>query len=459
MSTRSTPSFLSPSGYSGKKIFVLMCLVTASLIIDTSLTRISKLNIVQSSAPHESLPIFTVIGVGYVITQYLLMKFVKQKSKDIRSNRRLHTIVTALQYVLSVVVILVILQLWVLSYYNTVLLTVTIVISYTMAIIMIGLLAERFFSWFRSNRNIVVLSYGIASGIFVINAGITMVFLTNLLSVKPAEVYDFLSLGSTFISPGSIMDNLNNAFVISSILSFVSMWIATTLLLRHYSRNTGRTKYWVIIGIPLAYFLSQFLTIFLNLFTPIINVEPVSYGIVLTLAYTFSKPAGGILFGIAFWTIARNIPQSSVVRDYMLISAYGLVLLFVSNQAIVLAEVPYPPFGLATVSFIGLSAYLVLLGIYSSAISVSEDSKLRQSIRTFAIKESRLLDSIGMAQMEQQIHRKVIEFTKQNQDKMAEETGIQSSLTEEDMKQYLEQVIREVKMQKSTTGKTNNGNS
>jgi hypothetical protein len=436
-----------------------MCLVTASLIIDTSLTRISKLNIVQSSAPHESLPIFTVIGVGYVITQYLLMKFVKQKSKDIRSNRRLHTIVTALQYVLSVVVILVILQLWVLSYYNTVLLTVTIVISYTMAIIMIGLLAERFFSWFRSNRNIVVLSYGIASGIFVINAGITMVFLTNLLSVKPAEVYDFLSLGSTFISPGSIMDNLNNAFVISSILSFVSMWIATTLLLRHYSRNTGRTKYWVIIGIPLAYFLSQFLTIFLNLFTPIINVEPVSYGIVLTLAYTFSKPAGGILFGIAFWTIARNIPQSSVVRDYMLISAYGLVLLFVSNQAIVLAEVPYPPFGLATVSFIGLSAYLVLLGIYSSAISVSEDSKLRQSIRTFAIKESRLLDSIGMAQMEQQIHRKVIEFTKQNQDKMAEETGIQSSLTEEDMKQYLEQVIREVKMQKSTTGKTNNGNS
>ena len=39
---------------------------------------------------------------------------------------------------------------------------------------------------------------------------------------------------------------------------------------------------------------------------------------------------------------------------------------------------------------------------------------------------------------------------------MAEETGIQSSLTEADMKEYLEQVIREVKMRK-TTSKTNDG--
>jgi hypothetical protein len=134
----------------------------------------------------------------------------------------------------------------------------------------------------------------------------------------------------------------------------------------------------------------------------------------------------------------------------MLISAYGLVLLFVSNQAIVVAEVPYPPFGLATLSFIGLSAYLVLLGIYSSAISVSEDSKLRQSIRVLTLKDSRLLDSIGTAQMEQEIQRRVIALTKQNQDTLAKETGIQSSLTEEDMKQYLEQVIEEVKKQRGT---------
>ena len=50
--------------------------------------------------------------------------------------------------------------------------------------------------------------------------------------------------------------------------------------------------------------------------------------------------------------------------------------------------------------------------------------------------------------MEQQIQKKVVDFTKQFQDRMEEETGIQSSLTEDDIKQYLEQVIKEVKKPK-----------
>ena len=86
-----------------------------------------------------------------------------------------------------------------------------------------------------------------------------------------------------------------------------------------------------------------------------------------------------------------------------MITAYGSILIFTSNQANLLLNTPYSPFGVITSSIRGLSSYLLLVGIYSAAVSVSEDSKLRQSIRSFAIKEYRLLDSIGMAQMEQQI--------------------------------------------------------
>ena len=94
----------------------------------------------------------------------------------------------------------------------------------------------------------------------------------------------------------------------------------------------------------------------------------------------------------------------------MIISAYGLVLLFVSNQAIVFVNEPYPPFGLMTISFLGLSSYLLLIGTYYSAVSVAQDSKLRQSIRNLAIKESKFLDSIGSAQMEQEILRRVVTY-------------------------------------------------
>jgi len=60
--------------------------------------------------------------------------------------------------------------------------------------------------------------------------------------------------------------------------------------------------------------------------------------------------------------------------------------------------------------------------------------------------------------MEHEIQKKIIDFTKRNLDRMADETGIQSSISEEDMREYLQQVIRDVKKQKATPNKTNNGN-
>jgi hypothetical protein len=355
--------------------------------------------------------------------------------------------------------LLVVLEMFTLSYYNIGTLIVAMAISYILAGFMMGLLARRFFSWFRVRRNFAVLFYGLSSASLAINAVLTLILVSILALAHPAEILSTHTNSSPpFFIPGSPLDVLNSAYIISSVMSFILTWVATALLLHHYSRRFGRVKYWVIVSLPLVYFLSQFVSYSLNLFASLLTSDPIFYGTLLSVLFTVSKAAGGILFGVAFGTMARSIRQGSAVRDYMIVSAVGFALLFVSNQAIVLSNAFYPPFGLATVSFMGLSCYLILVGIYSSAISVSEDSILRQSIRAIAIKESKLLDSIGMAQMEQQIQKKVVEFTKRNQDRMAEETGIQSSLSEEDVKEYLQQVIREVKKQKTTTKKTNNGN-
>jgi hypothetical protein len=111
---------------------------------------------------------------------------------------------------------------------------------------------------------------------------------------------------------------------------------------------------------------------------------------------------------------------------------------------VVMVNAPYPPLGLTSISFMGLASYLIFAGIYSSAVSISQDSNLRKSIRNFALKEASLLDSIGSAHMEKEIQNKVIMFTKQNREKMVEESGVYSSLTDDDVKGYLEQVVKEV---------------
>jgi signal transduction histidine kinase len=77
---------------------------------------------------------------------------------------------------------------------------------------------------------------------------------------------------------------------------------------------------------------------------------------------------------------------------------------------------------------------------------MSEDVKLRQAIRKSAVNESKLLVGIGSAQMEQKIEKKVIEMAKDHSASMTEQTGVQLSLTDHDMKQYLSTVLKEIKV-------------
>ena len=48
------------------------------------------------------------------------------------------------------------------------------------------------------------------------------------------------------------------ALDITAILSFVSVWIASAVLMSTYSRRIGKIRYWTIISIPLIYFLFPF---------------------------------------------------------------------------------------------------------------------------------------------------------------------------------------------------------
>ncbi len=91
----------------------------------------------------------------------------------------------------------------------------------------------------------------------------------------------------------------------------------------------------------------------------------------------------------------------------------------------------------------------MLVGIYSSTISVFKDVIIRQKIRKSVTKESELLGSIGLSHMGQELERKVLKITKKASDLLEEETGVEPSIAEDDMKEYLYEVMEEVKRTKS----------
>jgi hypothetical protein len=94
------------------------------------------------------------------------------------------------------------------------------------------------------------------------------------------------------------------------------------------------------------------------------------------------------------------------------------------------------------------ACYLVLVGLYSTAISISVDSKLRQQIKRSLLDESKLLDSIGSAQMEEETMNKISRIVKEQRQTLTEQTGVQSSTDETDIKRYLQEVIAELEEHK-----------
>ena len=87
----------------------------------------------------------------------------------------------------------------------------------------------------------------------------------------------------------------------------------------------------------------------------------------------------------------------------MIISGYGLLLLFTASQHQILLLNPYPPFGLPTICYVGLASYLILVGVYSSALSVARDSELRKEFYNTARGQLDLLKTIGVTEMEKQL--------------------------------------------------------
>lgn len=126
-------------------------------------------------------------------------------------------------------------------------------------------------------------------------------------------------------------------------------------------------------------------------------------------------------------------------------SAIGLVLLFTANQSNVIVTAPFPPFGLAASSLIGLSSYLVLVGIYCSATSLANDSKLRQTIKKQTMAELKFFVSMGTAQMQKEVEGRIMEVAKKLESNLVEESGIQPSMTDSEMREYLNSVLDEIK--------------
>jgi hypothetical protein len=223
-------------------------------------------------------------------------------------------------------------------------------------------------------------------------------------------------------SLGSQIDTTNQ---IASSIAYILTLIGTVKLLYPYIKKLWKIKFWIIMGFAMVYYLVYFPLFVLGYFTHSEGIDAMTNTLIFSLGGIFT----GIIFGAAFLSVARTLQKESALRNHLIIVAYGFLLFYTAGSAMA-SQAAYPPFGLASVSFTGLSCYLIYTGLYSSAVTVSQDTALRHSIRKSVTEQSKLLDSIGTAQMEQELQSKVLVITNKLSNKMVEETWVELSMTE-----------------------------
>jgi hypothetical protein len=433
---------------SDRNIFLVIYLLVVILVIDTSVIKISafvgSFNYVQTFYT----ALFAGMIASFSLIQFIISESIEQRYATSVAHKKLKLrilgkLVRYTNYGLVAVLLSILLQMLFTSSYSIIFELTAVWISYGITFIMLAFLCILFFRWLKFSRSPVVVAYAVAILMVTINAVITIGFL----SIEPSNhpIYGIATPSSSPVGSLSISSiSLDNViYNVTSILSFILMWIATVVLLSHYSRAIGKAKYWLIVSIPLTYFVASFQPLILDLFLPARLADPILFGVAYTLFFSAAKPIGAILFGIAFWALARNL-ENKTVRQYMLICSYGMIILFTANQPLGLLLKPFPPFGLTAISFMPLASYLILIGIYSAAISVSQDSSLRKSIRIDATKHSDLIGKIGFAESAQQIEDKVIETSKKVKNLFENESGVATSLDTEEIKSYVSQVLEEL---------------
>ena len=428
-----------------KSSLIFMLVFTGIIVFDSTIVRFSSYSGVEASVT-LNLAIFISFSAIFATGCTLLVRTVRKHiwSQQYKWTsqppvlRYFHTIIISI-LILTVTIML-------MNNYSLILVRVQTYLSHLCPLIFISFLIFMFGSWLTSKRNYIMLLYAISFSLVSVNLVISLLYLDSYFSILASSnlvYYPIIADVSSTLPPPQI-ELLSLVFDTLSLSSFLLMWAATALLLRQYRFRVGRVRYFTIISIPLLYYIFPFQNYFGDVFFSLLYASPVAFSVIYILIFSATKQVGALLFGLAFWSTSSLIHDNRAQKS-LLISSIGITILFGSIEIAPLQFTVYPPFGLVTEALIPFGAYLLVVGIFTSAKYASQDVDLRKQFYKSASSQLSLLKSIGVAQMEKEYEMRV-RFVKERFEPLKASYGPQfeTEMNEADVKETLHEVLNEL---------------
>ena len=234
------------------------------------------------------------------------------------------------QCLISSILIFVVTQMAIYQEYSIIPLFIIHIISYGIWISILALLTRAFILWYKNfNKNIMILIFAIAMILYVINGVFGLITQIDMLTQQdPIITSNHVAYFPEF-SNFSMSDQFNAVYQTASIVAFLLTWIGSVRLLYQNLKRIGRFKFWTMMIISLIYYPLSYPLFVLGYFNPLGNEN----AMLNILVFSFGGIIAGILFGISFLSIARTLKTNSIVRNQLMLTAYGFLLFYLAGSA------------------------------------------------------------------------------------------------------------------------------
>ena len=390
-----------------RKALTIILIVTTLMIIDSSIAQYFGSSNREPTTP-TYVGIFLALTIVFVSTVIVLLRISRDKDSDSGLRRGLtvkqsYFIMVLIQFLLFGILMTIIQPIIGLESYNILALLAVVYTSNISALFFLIFLTLTLIDWIRLRKDKVLSLFTVSFLLTAFAIMISFFYATSVLtyqlsSIGPSSFHFSLSN----LPSSQLANSFGKTLDVVTIISFISVWIASAVLLKTYSRRIGKFRYWIIVCIPIIYFLFPFEKSFVDIFGSLVTASPVLFGIVNLLLFSATKQIAALFFSIAFLT-ATSLITKHEMRKYLLISAIGITILYSSININTLLYATYPPFGIITISLMPIGSYLVFTGLTVSATLVSRDKALRKEFYNNAISQLTLLKTIGVSEMEKEL--------------------------------------------------------
>ena len=436
--------FTSTFFYDSKKIVIFFIFISIFLVVDTSLGIIPDF-ITEFILSSTGISLFIFITLVTITGIIWLQNFVSKDNVNIISKSKYLSNLLLISKVINGILIsnlcIVIVSILLFSMYSTINLLITNNIMAIIGSLFLIILALKFINWYISDRSsIILLIYGFSFIIFAVSFFFGY-FSENLyLLEKPVLITPSMEVVYP-ISDGDPFEFFYDIYTHLIAISLFLFLVGSYILLNNYLEKVYRLR--LIVTLVISFVLY----IVVNLDSYGLEIPNADQSLVfLYLIQNLGTVVGGVMIGYSFWKVGKRLGNTNPIRKYLIMTAFGLILIFIITQG-TLIMTSFPPFGLSSLSFVIISIYLFNFGFYAMAVSLSQDVKLRQTIKLKTKRNINLLSSIGKAQMTSELQRAVSDVktvVEKEEKELEEKTGIETSLSEENIQDYMKQVLEEM---------------